>query len=207
MIDNQVLELRLAAALGAPMSAQQRAELDARVFDLIARTRPARRSFGFRLTRGTALAVGLTVLLASVFGAWGAMKLTEAPYGMQDAAAYSAEIDAAKAVTPLPPGATWPARLDSSPDPNAIYAVRSGQSLVEFNAACIWFGYWLDESRHGTPTQRADALAGVLAMGSWTTFSDRSINQSIDYFASLLDAARRGDAAPIRQFVAVNCAE
>jgi hypothetical protein len=159
------------------------------------------------LTRGTVLAVGLALLLASVFGAWGAMKLTEAPYGMQSAAAYSAEIDAAKAVTPLPPGAMWPARLESPPDPNALYGVQSGQSMVEFNAACLWFGYWLDESQIGSPTQRAEALAGVLAMGGWTLFSDRSINQSIDYFASLLDAARHGDHAPIRQFVAVNCGD
>jgi hypothetical protein len=146
------------------------------------------------------------LLLASVFGVAAGIWSTEAPWGITDAAHYLAEIEAAKAVTPLPPGATWPAWLGAVVDGSASYGVKGGQGEVEFTGACLWFGYWLDQMDNGTATSRAAALAGVEQTGGWLTFSNPLANRSLDYHAGLLNAARRGDTAPIREFVVVNCA-
>lgn len=205
MIDSDTLEMHLVHAFGGLMTTTQRQVLDARVADIIDAARPAGRPLRIRLTRGLVLAIGLSLLAASAFGTWGAMKLSEAPYGMHGVTGYQAEITAAKATTPLPPGATWPAQLDNPPDANAWYGVGAGRAFVEFNAACIWFGYWLETSP--SSGDRPQALTGVLAMRDWTTFSDPLVNGSVAYFDGLFAAAARGDQQPIREFVGTNCTD
>jgi len=111
------------------------------------------------------------------------------------------------AVTAIPPAATWPASLSEPADGSGWYAVYAGRREVEYNAACLWFGHWLDQQENGTTASRAAALEAVLQMRAWKTFSDPMINGSIDYFDGLLRAAESGDLVPIRAELATNCSQ
>ena len=206
MSGKSTFEVELESILRQPMTAAQRSVLDARVVALLeGRVRRPRR-FGVRLTRSAALAIGLVAVLASMFGVWAGMRSTEAPYGAHGANAYLAEIEAAKMVTPLPPDASWPSWLGQGADPNGSYGVYAGQGEVEMTSACLWFEYWLDQTDSGTRASRAGALARVLQMREWRSFSDPLINGSLDDFATLFEAVQQSDTAPIVQFVTANCA-
>lgn len=197
------LELQLHAVLGRPLTADRRNWLDERVATMVAQPRVARRSL--RLARSAALAIALSLVLATVFGVWAGQQSTEAPHGMQSAAAYEAERNAAIADTPIPPGATWPASLSEPADSSARYGLDAGLSEVEYTAGCLWLGHWLDQHENGSRASRAAALAGILQMRTWRTFGDPTINRSIDYFEGLFAAAQRGEGGPIRAQLAANC--
>jgi hypothetical protein len=151
--------------------------------------------------------------LASVFGVLGGVETVLDPFGRpqyasQSAARYQAEVDAAKAVTPLPPRAVWPAWLEAPPDMSFSYQVNGGRSVVEYNASCLWFTYWLDQQATGTKTTQTTATAGVLQMQTWWSFTDPIANRGsnhADYMRSLFDAVEAGEVARIEQHVAVNC--
>jgi hypothetical protein len=45
--------------------------------------------------------------------------------------------------------------LSEPGDALASYGLFAGRSEVEYNAACLWFGHWLDQHEHGTAASRA----------------------------------------------------
>jgi len=135
------------------------------------------------------------LLLALAFAACGR------PDGFGSAADVEREIEAAKAATPLPPGATFsPIRLNSGAD----YQRGSGTSMIQFQAVCAWFDYWA-KAIVGND-DRAEARASAIAdeIRTWPSYlgSDVSLRSAWD---SIIDQARLGDPSGLVQMVELNC--
>lgn len=199
-------ERSLEAALGEPMTTAQRLQLDQRLSSAFATT--ARRSFrSVRPSRAVALLVGLLFIVPLVAAAGAAILSTEAPYGMGDAEAYQAELDTAKAVTPLPPGAAWPAFLDSAPDDDATYGTGLGRQMVEFGAYCLWLGYWHEAHAVGDRQSVERALDTLDDVRTWKSMTDPQTMDEIgrDLIQDTIDAAFAGDPGPVLQQLELNC--
>jgi len=150
--------------------------------------------------------LALLVLLPMVAVVGAAIRSTEAPHGMGSADAYDAELAAAKAVTPIPPGATWPPYLDRESDRDASYATGLGWSMVEYNAYCLWLGSW--HRAHGAGDAQAEtaAIAALTQTRQWQSFTDPLMpEQSRDHVAAIVDAAEQGDAAAVMAELEPNC--
>ena len=200
-------EERLAAAFGETMTARERAALDTRVRARLETHPRPRRRFRLRLTRSLLLVALLMIVLPSVFVVGAAILSTEAPYGMGNADAFDAEMAAAKAVTPIPPGATWPPYLDHAPDRDASYETGGGRQMVQLNAYCLWLGDWY---RARDRRDAAAVAAAVAALGDarrWKTFTDPLTSDQgfRDNIAGTIDAAVRGDAASVLGELQRNC--
>lgn len=203
---DRLIEERLTAAFGPDMTPEQRAWVDERV-DATLTHGEVRRWPRLRIARSAILVGALLILAPSVFVVGAAILSTEAPYGAGDAAAYDAELKAAKAVTPIPPGSTWPTYLEKAQDRSASYGTGLGKQMVENNAYCLWLGYWY------TATERGDSAAVAIAreiLGQardWTTFTD-PLTTDAGLRAGIratIDAALAGDAAPVLSQLELNC--
>ena len=201
------IEERLSGAFGADMTPRERAWVDERVRGALALGKSPRWRPRSRLTRTLLLAGALLVVAPAVFTVGAAILSTEAPYGSGDAAAYEAELEAAKAVTPIPPGATWPPYLEQAPDRSASYGTGLGKQMVENNAYCLWLGYWY------TANERDDGEAIAIATDvlgqarDWTTFTD-PLTTDAGLRAgtrATIDAALAGDAPPVLSQLELNC--
>lgn len=197
----------MAAAFAVDMTTDERAWVDTRVQTALASGRARRRWPQSRLARSLILVGALLVLAPTVFAVGAAILSTEAPYGMGDAAAYEAELKAAKAVTPIPPGATWPPYLDAAPDRSATYGTRLGTMMVEGNAYCMWLGYWLTASDRGDAAALAAATEALRQTRDWTTFKDPMTSD--ETFRAIhrdtTNAAIAGDAAGVRRLLGPIC--
>lgn len=201
------VESRLAAAFSASMTPTERGWLDARVAAVLERTPATRRRFRFRLSRTLLLVAALLIVLPSIFVASAALRNTEAPSGMGSAEQYDAELAAAKAVTPIPPGATWPPSLERAEDRRASYGTGLGWAMVEYNAYCLWLGEWYQAREAGEPA-RVEAAAVVLNdVRGWTTFTDplTSDQGSRAGTNAVIDAVRDGDAGLVLRELELNC--
>lgn len=201
------IEARLSSAFGEPMTPRERAVLDTRVRTRLESCPTPRRRMRFRLTRSLVLVVVLMVVLPSVFAVGAAILSTEAPYGMGNAGAYDAELAATKAVTPLPPGATWPPYLDRAIDRSASYGTGLGREMVQYNAYCLWLGYWYGAQNEGNAPAVAAAVAALTEARGWQTFTDPLTSDQgfRDRAASTIDGAARGDAAIVLGELRLNC--
>lgn len=207
MMTDRVVEDRLAAAFGAEMTTEQRTWVDARVHTALAPDRARRRWPRTRLARSLVLAGALLIVAPTAFAVGAAILLSEAPYGMGDATAYEAELEAAKAVTPLPPGATWPPYLEAAPDGSASYGTGLGTMMVEMNATCLWLGYWYAANDRGDAAGIAAATDALRQAREWTTFND-PLTSDEGFRAShreTIDAALAGDAATVLGQLDLNC--
>jgi hypothetical protein len=206
MTNDRLVEEGLNAAFGPGLTVDQRAWLDGRVSRAI-ESRVAPRARYWRLTGGVALVAALLILAPSIFVVAAGLRSTEAPYGTGDAAAYDAELRAAKAVTPLPPGATWPPYLDRADDRSASYGTGLGTQMVEINAYCLWLGYWYEAQQAGDRPAVAAALSGLQSTRSWKTFADPLLSDEgfRAIHADTIDAAAAGDAASVLQQLEWNC--
>lgn len=204
--DTQV-EGRLSVAFDEPLTAPQRAWLDTRVAAALERAPISRRRFRLRLTRSLLLVGALLVLLPSIMLVGAAIFSTEAPYGMGDADAYDAELADAKAVTPIPPGATWPAYLEQAEDRNATYGTGLGRQMVEFNAYCLWLGDWYQAQERGDASRVMAAAIALDEARGWQTFTDQlTTDQGLrDHVQQTVDAVERGDAQAVLNELEVNC--
>jgi hypothetical protein len=207
MTTDTSVEERLSAAFGEPMTARERAVLDTYITVLLERAPTPRRGFRFRVTRSLLLVAALLILLPSIFVAGAAILSTEAPYGMGNADAHDAELAAAKAVTPIPPGATWPPYLERAEDRSARYGTGLGQSMVEYSAYCLWLGYWYEAYDRGDSSSAAAAVAALAGARGWETFndpltSDRGFRKGIQ---RTIDAVERGDPATVLNELELNC--
>jgi hypothetical protein len=197
----------MTAAFGVDMTTDQRAWVDSRVSTALAPVTAGRRWPRTRLGRSLVLVGALLILAPTVFAVGAAILSTEAPYGMGDAAAYEAEIDAAKAVTPIPPGATWPPYLSQAPDGGASYGTGLGKQMVEENAYCLWLGYWYTANLAGDSAAMTTATDALEQARTWTTFTDplttdegfRAMHQET------IDAAIAGDATAVHRQLELNC--
>jgi hypothetical protein len=143
----------------------------------------------------------------TLYAASAAMRSTEAPYGMTGPAEIDAELAQAKAVTPIPPRATWPPYLNQASDRGAQYGRGAGRQMVEYTASCMWEGYWLDGYDRRDAAQTSTALAGFEKTRTWETFTDPLASDEgfRARHQQLVDAAEHGDAGPVRQDYTINC--
>jgi hypothetical protein len=198
------LEQQLGAALGLPLVTAKRASLDARFQSSLASAsaRPRRR----RLIGPKLALVGLLLLVPGVIAA-GAMLSTEDPYGLTDAAGFQAELDSAKAITPIPAGATWPDFLRA--DPSVSYSAGGGRAWVEIVSMCLWETDWLHaRAAHDTVRETA-ARTTILGFPSWWSTDSiffRPAGARADYLAPIVAGVRLGDPTAVTRDVELNCA-
>jgi hypothetical protein len=151
------------------------------------------------------LAAALLILVPLVAAVSAGIRSTESPRGLESAAAYQAEIDAAKAVVPLPVGATWPPSVDA-PDQNGSYPVGSGLSAVQDYAICPWLESWLAARAEPDSAQAVAAHDYILAIPTSEMYQGEFADQS---YRNVLDGIIRGvgagDANPAQGFVEANC--
>jgi hypothetical protein len=174
---------RLTAALTESMSSGQRAWLDARIAQTIARTGHGRPRWWQGLPTRTALlaAALLLVVLPSVFVVSAGMLMTESPFGLASAIEFQRELDAAKAVTPIPATTTWPPSLRAQS--GTFYSRGGAYQEVESTAMCLWLGEWI--TADGTDSRRATAAAEVI---------DR-----------VIEAVTQADRGPVLSYMTLNC--
>ena len=193
------IESALRTTLSRPMTSQQSVELDARLRDRLEYSTYRR----FRVhRRGFALALVAAFVIAPAVLA--GIRLTESPNGLAPASEFQAEIDAAKAVVPLPAGATWPPYLVANK--SASYSRGGGRTWVEFVSFCSWDRAWLASTASGdSMSSRADRDQ-IEAATSWEfyqgEFATDSFRGSIDHVVA---AVRDGDRSQVQQFVVLNC--
>jgi len=195
----------LRAALSTPMTARQRATLDGRLRD---RFEPRSvRQLRIR-PRGIALILAaLLVAAPAVFVVSAALRTTESPNGLASAAAFQAEIDAAKKVVPLPGGATWPSSLAAS-DQSGSYSAGGGRTWVEFVAFCAWDRSWLAATASDSGAQAQVARDTILAVPTWEFYRGEFATQSLrDVVETVVAGVRSGDSGAVEQFVTTNCGE
>jgi hypothetical protein len=96
---------------------------------------------------------------------------------------------------PLPPGAAFRLARWASAGAMSVSGVRSG---LEYEASCSWYRFWVA----GTTAERGHALAVLRDIPRWPTFRG---NETGARAAALTRAASRGDAAPLRRQLAINC--
>lgn len=207
MTNDVTVEERLTAAFGEPMTTRARVSLDTRMTTVLERAPAPRRRFGSRLTRTLLVVALLMIVLPSIFAVGAGILSTEAPYGMGDADAYDAEVAAAKAVTPIPPGATWPPHLGPAEDRNASYGTGLGQSMVELNAYCLWLGYWYQAQERGDAARVGAAVSALDQARSWESFTDPLTSDQgfRDGIQRVIDAVERGEADTVLGELQLNC--
>jgi hypothetical protein len=205
----------VADALSEPMSLETARKLDGRIAEFAARPslapRRARLAMPHGRTRtGLLLAAALLIVVGCV--------VARDFYGTdEDATQVDNEMADARAVTPIPPGATWPPMhaAQEIPDPDnpgatigVMYSNPYGRQMVEMAAACMWEGYWLDGHNRGDAAQTTTALAGLEKTRNWVTFTDpRLTDQGIrDLHRQVVDGAERGDPAALKtEYQAMGC--
>jgi hypothetical protein len=194
------LDSLLHASLGRPMTDRQRSRLDA--------TLAARLSPVARRPRGRAVALLVAAMLISapiVVAVSGAMRTTEAPNGMEAAAAFQAEIDAAKAAVPIPDGYAWPDSLQAS-DPEGLYSTGGGRSQVEFVAVCAWSTAWLAADSAGSTADATSAATVLAGVPDWQVYKGEFSSGSLrDVLDSVVAGVKGGDRQPVSAFTTANC--
>ncbi len=158
-----------------------------------------------RLRRPVVFAIGLLVVsgLVTAVGAaghfvrleWGSL-----PDQQRTPTQINAEIVAAMKTTPIPPGYAFPSL--SVPEDGSVWGSSSGQSMVEFNAICAWYGDWLMALANGDTARQRGDRAMFDQILTWKTIADPNLaDESVrDLFRGLNAAVDRGDADPITAF-------
>jgi hypothetical protein len=158
-----------------------------------------------RLRRPLAFAIGLLVVsgLVTAVGAaghfirleWGSL-----PDQQRTPAQINAEIRAVMKTTPIPPGYTFPSLR--VPEDDSVWGSYSGQSMVEFNAICAWYGDWLMALKNGDSRRLSRDRAMFDQILTWKTISDPNLaDESVrELFRGLNAAADSGDTTPITAF-------
>ena len=200
------LEERLAAALDEPLTPMQLATVGARVEQALygAPARPRRRV----VRRSLLLVAVLFVVLPAVLGVGAALLSTEDPFGLADAAEFHAELDDAKAITPIPAGAAWPDYLVVN-DWAGSYSRGGGRAWVEFVAMCMWEVDWLNARAGGDAVREAAARATILDFPNWWSTDSvwfRPEGSRHEYLEPIVAGVRDGDPGPVARDVELNCA-
>ena len=196
----------LVHAFAIDIPTRSRALIDRRVSEAMAlagATRGAGRRP--RLRRPVTFAIGLLVVsgLVTAVGAaghfvrleWGSL-----PDQQRTPTQINDEIAAATKTTPIPPGYAFPPL--SVPEDGSVWGSYSGQSMVEFNAICAWYGDWLMALKNADDGRMSRHRAMFDQILTWKTIADPNLaDESVrDLFRGLNGAADRGDAGPITAF-------
>jgi hypothetical protein len=176
-------ENRLADALSFDISDSALRRLDT---DLAAQLAGSRRQR--RLGRLVAAVAVLAIAAPLAAVATAGIRYTENPFGVTDATAFQAEIDAAKQTVALPPGAEWPAFLTVT-DKNAGYSRDGGRFWVESIAFCLWMDAWIADERAGQSAAAETERDTLLTVPTWSFYSSPFADQS---YRDVLDKALAG---------------
>jgi hypothetical protein len=196
---------RLEDALSVPTTARQRAFIDTRVAAAVA-ARQERAGGWRRLTTRTAVLLGLLVLvvLPTIFVASAEFFGTESPFGLAKPSEFDREIEAAKAVTPIPTGFSWPASLRAQD--GAWYSRGGGRAWVESVAICMWQIDWLDARAVADTSRQTADLRVIAGIPTWYSYGPPFADQSYrDVLDRVIRAVDRNDPAPVAANVALNC--
>lgn len=145
-----------------------------------------------RPARGITCVISLVMASVSACGS---------PNGFGTAQDAQREIDVAIADTPLPPGGSFsPITLD----PNATYQAGSGTNMIQFQAACAWFGYWASAIANGDPNAESEASRMADEIRTWQVYtsSDSSLQR---YWDGMIDQAKLGDPSGLVENFRNNC--
>jgi hypothetical protein len=198
------LEGRLTDALIEPMTPLQRTILDARLAPTLA-NRPPVRLLGRRAVRRSLLLAAALVIAIPLVAAAAAILSTEDPFGLADATEFQAELDAAKAVVPLPAGRSWPAHLTVT-DQSAGYSRGGARSWVENNALCIWFDEWLDARAAGDASRTGLAAAEIGRIPTWPSWNSVFWTQSVrDWYGPIIQQVANGDPSGVEREMQSSC--
>jgi hypothetical protein len=156
--------------------------------------------------RTVLLLAALFVIVPSVLGVGAAIMTTEDPFGLTDAAGFQAELDSAKAITPIPAGATWPDFLTA--EQNVAYSAGGGRAWVELVSMCLWEVEWLHARAAVDAAREAVARATIIGFPDW--HSTDSVFFQPDgaraaYLAPIVAGVRVGDPTPLARDVELNC--
>jgi hypothetical protein len=79
--------------------------------------------------------------------------------------------------------------------------------MVEYNAYCMWLGYWHAAYQRGDAAAVSAAVTMLRAARAWETLSDPlTTDQAFRLgIQRTIDAAERGDAAVILRELELNC--
>jgi len=147
------------------------------------------------LARSLLIAVALVIAVPTAILAAAYIR-SETPRGVGDTASYQAEVSAAKSVTPIPPGASWPSHLTATPEDVGAYGTGAGKQAVEIAAYCLWLGDWYTAHERGNVAEQSAATKALEGARDWTTFTDPATTDKAFRAAhqSAIDAAVAGDA-------------
>ena len=151
-----------------------------------------------RRRAGRSILIGLGASLSLLLAACGST-----PSNMEDRAAAVATITAVESVTPLPPGSSFDQEL-LEPQPGEVYEVGFWNNMVQGQAQCKWYMYWLAAHATRDQTKISAALEMFTTMHGWHlyTSADVSFRQLVDRVES---QAELGDSAGLENFVRLNC--
>jgi hypothetical protein len=204
-------EAILARSYSFTISPRSRALVDGRITDAMAAEaarRTSRRRISFR--RPVFLAVGLLVVFGMVASVGAATHIIRMEWGslpeqQRTPAQINAEIAVAMKTTPVQPGYTFPPL--SVPEGSGVWGSYGGQSMVEFNATCAWYGDWTTAFAQGDQARVARDRAMMGEILTWKTFADPFLaDDSVrNEFRSLNASADAGDPKPIEEFRRNNC--
>lgn len=204
------VEVILARSYPITMSPRSRALVDGRIADAMAAEaarRTSRRHIGFR--RPVFLVVGLLVVSSIVTAVGAATHVIRLEWGslpeqQRTATQINAEIGEAMKTTPVPPGYTFP---PLSVEGSGVWGSYNGQSMVEFNAICAWYGDWTTAFTQGDQSRLARDRAMMGEILTWKTIADPFLADETvrNGLRGLNASADAGDPKPIEQFRATNC--
>jgi len=195
---------RLETALRVPMTSAQQELVDARVAGAVAGRQERTRGW-VRLTARTGVLLALLVFVAlptAVFAAAEYFGGSESPFGLAGPSELNREIEAAKAVTPIPAGFTWPDSLRAK-DGN-VYSRGGGSSWVQYNAICMWQVDWVEARQAKDAARQAADRLVIVGIPTWSSYSraDQSYRDVLD---RVIAAVGRDDPAPVAANIALNC--
>jgi hypothetical protein len=114
-----------------------------------------------------------------------------------------AEIARAKEVTPLPPGAEWSPIWWPKDDTHHEVGVYT--NMVQMQAQCKWYGYWLEGLETGDRAQIDTALGGIRQIPSWWMYQEGVDQGTRDQIDRMLAGMEAGDPTLVEQHIAANC--
>lgn len=98
----------------------------------------------------------------------------------------------ALSATPLPPSAL---ASEINWERNTPIARGEVIHLVQYDAKCDWYAYWLSAMARGDTASAADSLAVLKVIPEWKSFKGTPFEA---VYRSIADAAELGDAAVVR---------
>lgn len=105
----------------------------------------------------------------------------------------------------LPPGGSW-YLIRGWFEANPTYIDELGlRSMLEFNAACQWTGFWLDAVDRDDTAAAGLAVAALSAIPDSPVLNVTSRGETTARMQRIADDASAGDTTWIREFWSINC--